>query len=91
MENLLELINPQTVLLIAAIVVSLLVLRLLFKILTSGFGIILAIAVVVLGVNYFFNITPGQLWTEVGHLPQDFFRLVQNVQLPELGTVLLGL
>jgi hypothetical protein len=89
--ELLESINPQTVLLIAAIVVSLLTLRLLFKLLTSGFGILLTIAVVVLGVNYFFNITPGQLWAEMGHLPQDLFRLVQNVQLPELGTVLLGL
>jgi hypothetical protein len=88
MESLLELTNPQTVLLIAAIVVSLLALRLLFKILTSGFGLILAIAVVVLGVNYFFSVTPGQLWVEMVHLPQDLFRLVQNVQLPELGVIL---
>lgn len=78
MDNLFESIDSQTVLLIAAIAVALLLLRLLFRILNVGLGMILTIVAIVLVLQFVFGISPRQLWFEVSHLPQDLARLVKG-------------
>lgn len=85
MDGLLTNIDSQTVLIIGAIAVAFLLLRLVFRILSGGAGIILTIVAIVLGLQYLFGISPNQLWHEIAHLPQDLIRIVQNVQLPELS------
>lgn len=79
MSSLLRSVDSQTVLLIAAIAVSLLLFRLLFRILNVGLGTILTIVAVVLVLQYFFDISPRQLWFEVSHLPQDLLRLAKSL------------
>ena len=79
MNSLLGSVDSQTVLLIAAIGVSLLLFRLLFRILNVGLGTILTIVVVVLMLQYFFDISPRQLWFEISHLPQNLIRLAKNL------------
>lgn len=85
MNNLIALGDSQTILMIAAIVVSLLLLRLLFRVLNASAGLVLAIVAIVLGLQYLFGISPSQLWSEIVHLPQELIHLVENVQLPKLG------
>lgn len=85
MNDLLTVANSHTLVVIAAIVVSFLLLKLVFRILNSGAGLILTIIVIVLGLQYLLGISPNQLWSEITHLPQELIRLVENVQLPELG------
>lgn len=79
MNSLLESIDSQTVLLVAAIAVSLLLFRLLIRILNVGLGSILTIVAVVLVLQYFFGISPRHLWFEISHLPQDLLRLVKSL------------
>jgi hypothetical protein len=78
MDALLESIDSQTVLVIAAIAVALLLVRLLFRVLNAGLGILLTIAAIVLVLQYGFGISPRQLWFEIGHLPQDLARFVKS-------------
>lgn len=78
MDSLLDSIDSQTVLLIAAIAVAFLLFRLLFRILNAGLGIILTIVAIVLVLQYLFGISPRQLWFEISHLPQALARLMQG-------------
>lgn len=87
MDTFLTAVDSHTVLLVAAIAVSLLFLRLVFKVLNATWGSILAIAAIVLVLQYAFGIAPNQLLTEISQLPQDLVQLMQNLNLPELGTL----
>jgi hypothetical protein len=78
MDALPQAIDSQTVLVIAAIAVSLLALRLVFRVLNVGLGLILAIVAIVLILQYGFEISPRELWFEIGQLPQELMRLVRN-------------
>jgi hypothetical protein len=79
MENLLNSIDSQRVLLVAAIVVVILAFNLLGKLLRQGFGQVIAIAAIMLVLNYAFDITPRQLWFEISHLPTIVMRFVQSL------------
>ena len=85
MDSFLTAVDSQAVLLVAAIAVSLLFLRLIFKVLNASWGLILAIAAIVLILQYAFGIAPNQLLTEISQLPQELIRLVQSFNLPELS------
>lgn len=78
MDALTSLSDSQTVLVIAAVAVLLLLVTLLVKILRANLGLILTLIAIVLGLQYFFGIDPSQLWSEIGNLPQDVMQLVQN-------------
>ncbi|EKQ71298.1 hypothetical protein OsccyDRAFT_0162 [Leptolyngbyaceae cyanobacterium JSC-12] len=78
MESLLSSVDSQVVLLIAAIAIAVLLLRLFFRILNVGLGIILTIVAIFLVLQYGFGITPRELWFEISHLPQDLVRLVKS-------------
>jgi hypothetical protein len=71
--------DSQTVILIAAIAVAVLLIRLLFRVLNVGLGSIVAIAAIVLLLQYGFGISPKQLWYEIIHLPQYLARLLQSL------------
>lgn len=90
MDGLLNNIDTQTVLVIGAVVVAFLLLRLFFRILSGGAGLILTIVAIVLGLQYLFGISPYQLWREIAHLPQELLHLVENIQLPALSLVRLS-
>ncbi|MBD2097010.1 hypothetical protein H6F90_18075 [Trichocoleus sp. FACHB-591] len=87
MDSFLTAVDTQTVLLVAAIAISLLFIRLLFKVLNASWGSILAIAAIVLVLQYAFGIAPNQLLTEISQLPQDLIQFVQNFNLPELSSL----
>ncbi|OKH30768.1 hypothetical protein NIES2119_30225 [[Phormidium ambiguum] IAM M-71] len=70
MDSLFESIDPQVVLLIGAIAVSILLVRLFLRVLNVGLGTILTIVAIVLVLQYVFGISPKQLWFEITHLPQ---------------------
>jgi ABC-type multidrug transport system permease subunit len=78
MDALTGLVDSQTVLVIAAIAVLLLLVTLLLKILRANLGLILTLIAIVLGLQYFFGIDPNQLLSEIGNLPQDVMQLIQN-------------
>lgn len=78
MDALMESIDPQVVLLVGAIAVSLLLLRLLLRVFNVGLGTILTIVAIVLVLQYIFGISPKQLWFEISHLPQYFSRLIKG-------------
>lgn len=77
MDNLVNAIDSQTIVLIAAIAVAFLLVKLIFRVLNAGIGLVLAIAAIVLALQYFLGISPRQLWFEISHLPQDILRWVQ--------------
>jgi hypothetical protein len=79
MDSVLKLVNSQVVLIVGAIAVALLLLRLLFQLLNVAWGTMLTIAAIVLVLQYGFGISPGQLWFEIGHLPQDLVRIAQSL------------
>lgn len=79
MDSLLESVDSQTLLLVAAIAVSLLLFRLLVRILNVGLGLILTIVAVVLVLQYFFGISSRHLLFEISHLPQDLIRLLKSL------------
>jgi hypothetical protein len=85
MSDLFASVDSQTVLLVAAIAVSLLLLQLLSRVLSVGWKLILPLVGIVFALQYFWGISPDQLWVEISHLPQELLRLVQNLQLPEFG------
>lgn len=74
----LELLDSQTVLLIAAIAVAFLLIRLFLRIFNVGLGPILTIIAIALILQYGFNISPRELWSEVSRLPQELLRLAKN-------------
>ena len=84
MDSLIGSVDSQTVLLVAAIAVSLLLVTLLVRILKAGLGLILTILALVLVLQYVFGISPGQLWREIGNLPQDTMQLVKSLDLNSL-------
>ncbi|NJP12386.1 MAG: hypothetical protein HC866_25390 [Leptolyngbyaceae cyanobacterium RU_5_1] len=69
MDSVFSAVDSQVVLLVAAIAVAILCIRLLFRILNVGLGMILAIVAIVLVLQYSFGISPKQLWFEISHLP----------------------
>ena len=77
MDNLVNAIDSQTIVLIAAIAVAFLLVKLVFRVLSAGIGLVLAIAAIVLALQYFLGISPRQLWFEISHLPQDILHWVQ--------------
>lgn len=81
MDSLLSAVDSQAVLVIAAIAVALLVGILLIRIIKASLGLILTILAIVLLLQYGFGITPGQLWAEIGHLPQDLMQSVKSISL----------
>lgn len=70
MDSLLNSVDPQLVLLIAAIAVVVLVSQLFFRILSVGLVPLIGLAVIFVGLQYLFGISPKQVWFEVSHLPQ---------------------
>jgi hypothetical protein len=76
--SLLESIDSQTVLLVAAIAVAFLLLRLFLRIFNVGLGLILTIAAIALILQVGFGISPRELWSETAHLPQDLLRLAKR-------------
>jgi hypothetical protein len=84
MDSLIGSVNSQTVLVIAAIVLLFLLLTLLIKILKANSGLILSILAIVLVLQYFFGIGPGQLWGEISNLPQDVIQLVESFDVNSL-------
>ena len=77
MENLVNAIDSQTIVLIAAIAVAFLLIKLVFRVLSAGIGLVLAIAAIVVALQYFLGISPRQLWFEISHLPQMVLHWVQ--------------
>ena len=84
MDSLIGSLDSQTVLVVAAIAVSLLLVTLLYRILKAGLGLILTILAIVLVLQSVFCISPGQLWGEIGNLPQDAIQLVKSIDLNSL-------
>lgn len=84
MDSLIGSVDSQTVLVVAAITVSLLLVTLLVRILKAGLGLILTILALVLVLQYVFGISPGQLWGEIRNLPQDALQLVKSLDLNSL-------
>ena len=79
MDSLFDAIDLQTVSAIATIAVTLVILRLLFRSLNIGFGLILTLVAIVLVLQYFFDISPRHLWFEIIHLPQDSLHFVKRL------------
>ncbi|MFH7244565.1 MAG: hypothetical protein ACHWZW_17150 [Spirulina sp.] len=79
MSSVLDGVDSQVVLLIAAVVVVVLGFRLIFQIFRVGAGSILGIVAIILGLQYLFGIAPKQLWFEIGHLPQMAMRFFQSL------------
>lgn len=84
MDSLIGSVDSQTVLVVAAIAISLLLVTLLYRILKAGLGLILTILAIVLVLQSAFGISPGQLWGEIGNLPQDAIQLVKSLDLNSL-------
>ncbi|HEY9636005.1 MAG TPA: hypothetical protein V6D14_21540 [Coleofasciculaceae cyanobacterium] len=84
MDSLIGSVDSQTVLVVAAIAVSLLLITLLYRILKAGLGLILTILAIVLVLQSVFGISPGQLWGEIGNLPQDAIQVVKSLDLNSL-------
>jgi hypothetical protein len=78
MDSLTELVDPQIVLVVGAIAVSLLLVRLLFQVFQASFGSMVAILALVLILYYVFGISPKQLWFEISHLPQDLAKWARS-------------
>ncbi|MBD2233194.1 hypothetical protein [Phormidium tenue] len=69
-------VDPQLVLLIAAIAVVVLAAQLFFRILSVGLVPLIGLVAIVVALQYLFGISPKQLWLEVSNLPQmamEFF------------------
>jgi hypothetical protein len=70
MDSLLNSVDSQLVLLIAAIAVLVLLSQLFFRILSVGLVPLIGLAVIFVALQYLFGISPKQVWFEVSHLPQ---------------------
>lgn len=78
MKSLMTSIDPQGVLIVAAIVVALLLIQLFIKVLNAAWGTILVLVAIVLVLHYGFGISPKQLWFEISQLPQDLVQLAKS-------------
>lgn len=79
MDSILDSINSQTVLAVAAIAILILSVRLLIRVLNVGLGSILTIVAIAVALQYFFGISPKQLWFEVRHIPQEILNLLKGL------------
>jgi hypothetical protein len=70
MDSLINSVDSQLVLLIAAIAVVVLLSQLLFRILSVGLVPLIGLAGIFVALQYLFGISPKQVWFEVSHLPQ---------------------
>ncbi|MBW4462261.1 MAG: hypothetical protein KME47_18790 [Nodosilinea sp. WJT8-NPBG4] len=76
MDSVFSSVDPQLVLLIAAIAVVVLASQLFFRILSVGLVPLIGLVAIVVALQYLFGISPKQLWLKVSHLPQmamEFF------------------
>lgn len=81
MDSLIGSVDSQAVSVIAAIAVALLLGTLVVRILKASLGLILIILAIVLVLKYGFGISPGQLWGEIGNLPQDIVQWIKGFDL----------
>ncbi len=88
MDSLIGSVDSQAVLVIAAIAVALLLGTLIVRILKASMGLILTIVAIVLVLKFGFGISPGQLWGEIGNLPQDIVQWAKSFDLNALMSVL---
>lgn len=79
MNSVLDAVDSQLVLLIAAILVVVLLSKLVFRVLNVGLGPIVGLLAIFLGLQYLFGISPKELWFEVSHLPQMAVRFWQGL------------
>ncbi|MBD1821745.1 hypothetical protein H6F51_04425 [Cyanobacteria bacterium FACHB-DQ100] len=87
MDGLLSSVDSQVVLIAAAIAVLILSSMLVIRILKAGAGLIVAIAAIVLVLQYGFGISFSQLWGEITNLPHDMTQLVQGFDFNALTSV----
>ena len=90
MDSLIGSVDPQVVLVVAALAVLVLSVMLLIRIVKAGGGLILAILAIVLVVHYGFGISTNQIWGEIGRLPQDVTQIVKSFDLNALSSVFSG-
>ncbi len=76
MDSLFDVLDSQTVVTIAAIALSVLLFKLLLRVLNVGSGLILTAIAIVLVLHFGFDISPRQVWYEISHLFQNTIRLV---------------
>lgn len=79
MNSLFDSINSQTVLIIAAIAMALLLANLMIRVVKANLGLIISMMVIGLVLQYAFGISVAQLWSQIGNLPQDLLQLAQNI------------
>ncbi|PZO09513.1 MAG: hypothetical protein DCF25_21575 [Leptolyngbya foveolarum] len=79
MDSLVDGMDTQVVLLVGAIAVFFLLSRLFFRIFSGAAGTILSIVIIVLLLQYAFDISPKELWYEVSHLPQNLARFAKQL------------
>lgn len=87
MESISSLLEPQIVLAVAAIAVAILGTTFLLRTLKSNSGLVLAILVIVLFLQYGFHISPSQLWAKITHLPTDLAQVTQRLDLNTITSV----
>ena len=75
MDSLFDVLDSQTVVTIAAIALSVLLFKLLLRILNVGSVILTAIAIVLV-LHFGFDISPRQVWYEISHLFHNTIRLM---------------
>lgn len=71
--------SRDSIVLVAAVVVSWLALGALFKTVRATAATAIAIFVIVLGLNYAFGITPEQLWYEITQIPHILGQLIAEI------------
>jgi hypothetical protein len=90
MDSLIGSFDPQVVLGVAAIAVSVLLVMLIVRILKASAGLILTLLTIVLILQYLFGISPTQLQGAIANLPQEVIQLVQSVDLSGLNSLISG-
>jgi hypothetical protein len=78
MDHLFRSTDAHIVLVMGATAIAFLSLRLVFRVLNGGLGLILALVTIALILQFGFDISPHELWFEVSHLPRDLLRLAQR-------------
>ncbi|MBD2157873.1 hypothetical protein [Leptolyngbya sp. FACHB-16] len=87
MDSLISSVDSQSVLIIAAIAVALLLGALVVRIVKASLGLILPILAIVLIMQYGFGISPAQLWREIGNLPQDIVQLARGFDVTAITSM----
>ncbi|AFY92140.1 hypothetical protein [Chamaesiphon minutus] len=72
-------LDLQTILGLATIVGLVVIGRSILRIFNVGLGLIISIVVVVLILQYGFDLSPRELWYEFSYLPQKLMRLARNI------------